>query len=444
MIARPWSQITVPGFDEVLGLMRSAATTYAHLETVIGRPDEVDSAKSSDWLGSYMIADPAMAGELAWAGIDLVSAASNHSCDFGQGGIRSTVAHCRKAGLLCAGIGTDLEAARAPAYADGPGGRVALVSLSSGNKSYEIAGMSKGGVPARGGVNPLRIKTLHEIPPQAAEQLKAIGGALKILRNGGEGGPAAVGLEPGEFRFALPADQSTRSQNAFVVGDDYATRNVCNERDLAANLRAVEEARDGADLVLVAHHFNISDGVRGDEPPNFVRDFAHAAIEAGADVFIGHGWHRTMGIEIYRNRPIIYGIGNFIAHSEFMSVVPYDSYEAWGHEVDRLPTLGPNLRPLHPGLDGPSETWWSSAVIEVELAHGKPSALRLTPVELGREVSADAPVTRPVGRQRYTDGRPVLARGESARAVLERFARLSRPLGTLLNIEGDIGRISCV
>ena len=35
-----------------------------------------------------------------------------------------------------------------------------------------------------------------------------------------------------------------------------------------------------------------------------------------------------MGIEIYKGRPIIYGIGNFVAHSEFMSNVPYDSYEA--------------------------------------------------------------------------------------------------------------------
>ena len=32
-------------------------------------------------------------------------------------------------------------------------------------------------------------------------------------------------------------------------------------------------------------------------------------------------------------------MGNFFAQSEFIRRVPYDSYEAWGHDVDRLPTL---------------------------------------------------------------------------------------------------------
>ena len=59
----------------------------------------------------------------------------------------------------------------------------------------------------------------------------------------------------------------------------------------------------------------------------------------------------TLGIEIYKGKPIIYGIGNFFAQSEFIRRVPYDSYDAWGHDVDRLPTLTPSAHPLHPGLD---------------------------------------------------------------------------------------------
>lgn len=443
MIARPWSRMSAPRFDGVVELMRSGATTYAHLETVIGRTDEVDGAKSSDWLGSYLIGEPRMAGELAWAGVDIVSAASNHSFDFGQGGIRSTLKHCGDAGLACAGIGMDLEAARAPVYTDGPAGRIALVSLSSGNKAYEIAGLGKSGIPARAGINPLRVKTLHVVPTEAAKSLREVGRQLNILREGGKPGPANAGLDPGEFRFGLPADQSTRSQNAFIEGDGFDTRNLCHPADLEANLRVISEARDGADIVLVAHHFNISDGIRGDAPPNFVRDFARVAIDAGADIFIGHGWHKTMGIEVYKGRPIIYGIGNFVAHSEFMSNVPYDSYEAWGHPVDRLTTLGPNLHPLHPGLDGPSETWWSSAIIEVMLENGCPAGLRLTPVELGRDVGPDAKLRRASGAGNYTDGRPLIADGDNARAVLERLARLSRPLGTELQIEGNVGWVRC-
>jgi poly-gamma-glutamate synthesis protein (capsule biosynthesis protein) len=112
--------------------------------------------------------------------------------------------------------------------------------------------------------------------------------------------------------------------------------------------------------------------------------------------------------------------------------------------VGQLTVLGPNLHPLHPGLDGPSETWWSSAIIEVALEEGRPAGLRLTPVELGRNVGPDATLRRPVGKERYTDGRPLIAEGENAKAVLDRFSRLSKPLGTELKIEGNTAWIACI
>ena len=150
MMARPWSRYGHPGFAGVMDRMRAGDVTYAHLETVIGSTAELEGPKSADWTGSYLIAPPSVADELAWAGIDLVSAASNHSFDFGTSGIRSTRAHCEAAGMACAGIGTDLEEARAPVYAEAPDGRVALVALSTGNKAYEVAGQRKGGIAARG------------------------------------------------------------------------------------------------------------------------------------------------------------------------------------------------------------------------------------------------------------------------------------------------------
>lgn len=198
-----------------------------------------------------------------------------------------------------------------------------------------------------------------------------------------------------------------------------------------------------ADLVIVAHHFSVSDGPRGDTPPGFVREFAHAAIDGGADIFVGHGWHRTLGIEIYKGRPIIYGIGNFFAQSEFIRRVPYDSYDAWGHDVDRLPTLHPALHPLHPGLDTPSDTWWSSAVIRVEMAGGRMRRLTLHPVEMGRESTKQATQTRRTGRGEHplTEGRPMLAQGTDAGRILDRFRRLSAAFGTEVTIRDGVGVI---
>ncbi|GLV59221.1 putative polyglutamine synthesis accessory protein [Dictyobacter sp. S3.2.2.5] len=50
----------------------------------------------------------------------------------------------------------------------------------------------------------------------------------------------------------------------------------------------------------------------GDVPPPKHQLFAHALIDAGADVVFGHSSHVVRGIEVYKNRPIIYGAGNFI------------------------------------------------------------------------------------------------------------------------------------
>ena len=86
MMARPWSRYGHPGFARVMDRMRAGDVTYAHLETVIGSTAELEGPKSADWTGSYLIAPPSVADELAWAGVDLVSAASNHSFDFGTSG----------------------------------------------------------------------------------------------------------------------------------------------------------------------------------------------------------------------------------------------------------------------------------------------------------------------------------------------------------------------
>lgn len=41
-------------------------------------------------------------------------------------------------------------------------------------------------------------------------------------------------------------------------------------------------------------------------------DMAHALIDAGADAIVGHHPHVYQGIEIYKNKPIVYSLGNFL------------------------------------------------------------------------------------------------------------------------------------
>ena len=141
----------------------------------LGDFEELQWAAKGNWSGSYMIAEPRIAEDLKWAGVDIMSLAQNHSMDWGAPGMLSTIKACKKAGIACAGTGRDLEEARAPAFVEKDKGRVALISISSGISASEWAGLAKGSIPGRPGINPLRLTMKYEVDHSTAEQLKAVG-----------------------------------------------------------------------------------------------------------------------------------------------------------------------------------------------------------------------------------------------------------------------------
>lgn len=447
LVTRRFAIHREPEFTAVRQMFLDADLTYAHLEMNFGDPRTVGYPARGDWYGSYMLADPAIAHDLRWLGIDIMSLANNHSLDFGERGLRSTISACRDAGLACAGTGQDLDDARAPAFLDTPRGRVALVSVSSGNTKNEWASRPKETLLGRPGINPLRVNTTYEVDASTAAHLQEAARRLGVLKTSAQSnkvGKAGRRLEVDEFQIITPGAQSSAGDGVFRIGDTFKIHTECQPRDLDGNLRSITAAANMADLVLVAHHFNISEGSRGDTPPAFVREFAHRAIDAGADMYLGHGWHKTLGIEIYKGKPIFYGLGNFFAQSEFLERVPYDSYETWGHDIDRLPTLSPDAHPLHPGLEEPSPTWWSSAAITIEInAAGQVDEIELRPVELGREPTPEAKLTRGTGKGSHalTEGRPLLATGENGRRILERLRTLSAGFGTEIEVSDSTGRI---
>lgn len=76
----------------------------------------------------------------------------------------------------------------------------------------------------------------------------------------------------------------------------------------------IASLRERADVVVASFHW----GFRR-EVLTYQREFAHAAIDAGADIVFGHGPHMILPIETYRNKPIFYGGGNFsfqMAHGD--------------------------------------------------------------------------------------------------------------------------------
>ncbi len=70
----------------------------------------------------------------------------------------------------------------------------------------------------------------------------------------------------------------------------------------------IEKSDSLADFVIVTFHWGSE---LKNQPKTYQKDFAHAAIDAGADLVIGHHPHVLQGIEIYKNRLIAYSLGNF-------------------------------------------------------------------------------------------------------------------------------------
>ena len=97
--------------------------------------------------------------------------------------------------------------------------------------------------------------------------------------------------------------------------------------DIAAAKRLVRKAARQADVVLVTMHAGAEGTSRqhvtrrtelflGENRGNPAR-FAHAVVDAGADLVVGHGPHVLRGMEWYRGRLIAYSLGNFAGYKVF-------------------------------------------------------------------------------------------------------------------------------
>lgn len=95
-------------------------------------------------------------------------------------------------------------------------------------------------------------------------------------------------------------------------------------RDVDEAARLVQEAKARADLVVVSFHGGAEGAAfqhvpQGPEPfygedRGDLRRFAHAVVDAGAGLVLGHGPHVVRGMELYRGRLVAYSLGNFATY----------------------------------------------------------------------------------------------------------------------------------
>jgi poly-gamma-glutamate capsule biosynthesis protein CapA/YwtB (metallophosphatase superfamily) len=116
---------------------------------------------------------------------------------------------------------------------------------------------------------------------------------------------------------------TTRVKDVAFLG--FATNQVSpNLTNIAAAQRLVTQARKASTRVVVSFHGGAEGAAHQHVPRGAesfygeargdLRKFAHAVIDAGADLVIGHGPHVLRGLELYKNRLIAYSLGNFATY----------------------------------------------------------------------------------------------------------------------------------
>ncbi len=401
------------GYLQMFERIRKADAAFSNFEMLIHNFEFAGAAQSG---GTYMGANAFVLDELKWGGFNLFGTANNHAYDFGEGGLMSTIRAFERSGLTHAGTGETLARARAPGYLDTAKGRVALISTASTFSVLSPASEQRPDLKGRAGLNPLHFRTTYIVDRATLDTLR------KLATAGSEGGGGGDNA----------GDQVRFNGAIFRVGDKPGS--ILTEpdpRDMAAIAASVKEARRQADWVVVSIHAHENDGGDKEIPAQFLPAFARAMIDAGADLFVGHGPHVLRGIEVYKGKPIFYSMGNFIFQNETLAFQPQENYESVGLGLNSNPADFFDARSKNDTVSFPSdfEFWESMEAEAVFNAKRELQQIDIFPITLGYK------------QARTIRGRPMPASPADAQKIVERLARLSKGMGTTVEFSAGKGII---
>ncbi len=245
-------------FDEARDVLRSVDVVVGHVESFNTLRGHHATAEPGT---GYTPRDPEILAAIPRAGFHVATMAHNHSYDGGPAAIEDTRDVLRAGGMLTTGAGMTLDEAREPAILERDGVRFGFLS-------YNCVG------------------------PRAswATSTKAGAAYVHVLTHY-ENEVAGPGLPPTATYTFMAADS------------------------LAAMQDDIERLREHVDVVTVSMHIGLVH-VPGGKLADYERPLTKAAIDAGADVVVGHHAHALRGVEVYKGRPIYHGLGNFVTVSK--------------------------------------------------------------------------------------------------------------------------------
>ncbi|MFI5611688.1 CapA family protein [Amycolatopsis sp. NPDC051903] len=416
ILTRRVSPLRTPGFTDVVERVRAADVSFTNLEMVFPGAGRMPS---TTFHGTHVGVEPELLDEFQWFGFDLYGMANNHATDYGTNGLAASIAELRKSHMSFAGVGHTLREARRPVYLQTAQSRVALISAGSSNARLSLAADPGEGDIGRPGMAPVRLQKTHYLAQEKFEQLR------DILAEAGVNVKATGTTAPGiSFPYPdmnvydrPPADGFAVEGVHFAPHERSHIHTGALERDVDALADVVDEAKKQADLVFVALHCH--EGVDGrwntEVGAEFLRPLAHRLIDAGANAILGSGPHMLRGMELYRNRPICYSLGNFIFSLESIASFPVEVYEQQGMPLDST------AADLYDRVTGYAEErrFWESVVAQFDFdADGDLAGCELVPITAG------------FGLPRAQRGTPVAADENDSLRILEHLDDLSRPFDT--------------
>jgi poly-gamma-glutamate synthesis protein (capsule biosynthesis protein) len=218
----------------------------------------------------------------------------------------------------------------------------------------------------------------------------------------------------------------------FRSGDKPGIATEPDPKDLQEITSEIRDARRQADWVVVSIHSH--EGAPGDReaPAQFLVTFAHAAIDAGADLFVGHGPHVLRGVEIYKGKPIFYSVANFIFQNESLPFQPQESYDQFNLSSSASPADYFDARSANDTRGFPADQKiWESVVAEAVFNRKRELlAIALYPITLGFHQS------------RTERGRPLPATGDLGASIVDRVAKLSKAMGTNVALQDGKGVVN--
>jgi len=406
-----------PAFMALIKPIREADAAVINLELNVFRFWDFKGYPQAENGGQYEAAPPEVLDDMKWMGFRLFSHANNHTADYGVEGMMETWRALDALHLAYAGAGMSAGEAAQAKYFESGKGRFALIGMATSFTSTSRAGESRPDIKGRPGVNALRTTAVTQLAPAQMAELR------KLVKESGGRVPNSE-TEPIQFGGAT-----------FTPGPENKNYSTVNARDEDRILRSIRSAAKQADFVIVyCHSHDIAGPDELSPAPAHLREFFKKGIDAGADVILVSGPHKLRGIEIYKEKPIFYSLGNFFMQNETIEPLPDDIYETVGLGKDALAGDFYTARAKPDSKTGlptayytaQDDIWESVLAIPAFRGH-KVVEIKLYPITMGFKMP------------RPQQGAPRLAEPSMAKKIIDRMARMSKQYGTSIAFKDGLG-----